>query len=64
MKDETLAGLREGEFSSFVYHIQCYRPYVLKGEGLKEACRVEEANESSLISDDDHDLGTAGSCRK
>ena len=64
MKDEILAGQGEGELSTFVYHMQCYRPYVLKGERLKETCRVEEANETSLMSDDDEQPGTVRSSRK
>ena len=44
--------------------MQCYRPCVLKGEHLKETCRVEEANETSPMSDNDQQPGTVRSSRK
>ena len=44
--------------------MQCYRPYVLKGERLKETYLVEEVNETSLMSDVDQIPGAVRSSRK
>ena len=64
MRDKTFASLGEGTLNTFVYHMYCCRPYVLKDEHFTKTCTVEEPTEINLMSDDDQQPGTVRSGKK